>query len=114
MDKSKVHIKHGLWIALIVICISVIVNIFGLYKIDAVSYSMYVVIIVLLIIFCFQYKNLNRSTAGFANIFAHGFKTACVTALIIIIWNLLSAKIIFKDPIEHFLIDIVEILSGNV
>lgn len=97
MNKSKLHIKHGLILGLIVIIISAIMNITGWYTNDIASYAMYPVIIILIIIFCFQYKKIQKTVASFSNIFAHGFKTACVAALLMIAWNLLSTKIIFKE-----------------
>ena len=97
MNKSKVHIKHGLILALIVIILSVIMNITGWYANDIASYSIYPAIIILIIIFCFQYKKVQDKAASFANIFAHGFKTACVAALMMIVWNLFSTKVLFKE-----------------
>lgn len=100
MNKSKVHIKHGSILALILIILYVILNITGWYANDIASYSIYPGIIILIIVFCFQYKKVQEKVASFANIFAHGFKVACVAALLMIVWNILAAKIIFKENVD--------------
>ncbi len=105
MNHTKVHIKHGVLLAIVVIIINVIMNLTGLYASDIVSYSLYPAIIILIIIACFHYKKIHRTGTGFANVFAHGFKTACVAALIMIGWNLLSTKIIFKENADKIFED---------
>lgn len=103
MKEKKLHIKHGLYIAIILIVISFITNVTGTYDNPFVSYLIYPIIIAGIIIFCWQYAKQNNKNKSFSNIFSHGFKTACVTALIMIVWNLFSSTVIFKDNTEKMM-----------
>src|SRR4051812_38793997 len=95
MEQKKpiTHITAGVIIGAISIAYTIILYLMNLMTNKALGFVSYAILLVGLIIFVNLYGNANNNRLSFGNLFAYGFKTTAIVALMfivfIVIWNVL-------------------------
>lgn len=97
------HIVKGVILSVISIAFSIIVYVFNLYEMTALSYINYAVFIGGLVYGAILYSNQNGHNVTFGNVFAHGFKTTAVVIVITAIYTILAFKVLFPDMLDKVL-----------
>lgn len=90
----------GLILALIIIVFSVIMYITGQMTNKSLGYIQYLVIIGGLVWACLSFSKEMDGNVTFGNVFAHGFKTTAAMTVLVVIYTVLSVKLIFPDMID--------------
>jgi hypothetical protein len=94
------HIIKGVILSAISIVFAIIVYVFNLYEMSALSYINYAIFLGGLIYGAVLYSNQNNHNVTFGNVFAHGFKTTAVVIVITAIYTILSVKLLFPDMVD--------------
>jgi hypothetical protein len=102
-NQVTTHIVKGLILSVISIVFSIVIYVFNLYEMSALSYINYAVFIGGLVYGGILYSNQNGHNVTFGNIFAHGFKTTAVVIVITSIYTVLAFKVLFPDMLEKVL-----------
>jgi hypothetical protein len=102
-NQVTTHIVKGLILSVISIVFSIVIYVFNLYEMSALSYINYAVFIAGLVYGGILYSNQNGHNVTFGNIFAHGFKTTAVVIVITSIYTVLAFKVLFPDMLEKVL-----------
>jgi len=99
--KITTHVTKGLIIGLIAVVIGVAAYIAAL---DMQSWYRWVstlIVCIGIIWACISYAQQLDGMVTFGNVFAHGFKTSVVVALIIVVYFVLATTVIFPDMKER-------------
>jgi hypothetical protein len=102
-NQVTTHIVKGLILSVISIVFSIVIYVFNLYEMSALSYVNYAIFIGGLIYGAILYSNQNGHNVTFGNLFAHGFKTTAVVIVISSVYTLLAFKVLFPDMLEKVL-----------
>ena len=102
-NQVTTHIVKGLILSVISIVFSIVIYVFNLYEMSALSYINYAIFIGGLIYGAILYSNQNGHNVTFGNLFAHGFKTTAVVIVITSIYTILSVKFLFPDMVDKSL-----------
>jgi hypothetical protein len=102
-NQVTTHIVKGLILSVISIVFSIVIYVFNLYEMSALSYINYAVFIGGLVYGGVLYSNQNGHNVTFGNLFAHGFKTTAVVIVITSIYTVLAFKVLFPDMLEKVL-----------
>lgn len=97
------HIIKGVILSAISIVFAVVVYIFNLYEMSALSYINYAIFLGALIYGAILYSKQNNHNVTFGNIFAHGFKTTAVVIVITSIYTIIAVKFLFPDMVDKAL-----------
>ncbi|WP_217607072.1 DUF4199 domain-containing protein [Chitinophaga sp. GbtcB8] len=101
MHKSN-HLQYGLVISAILILLSVLFYVMNLSTESWVKWVSTVVIFVGVIFTCTQFAKLNDGNVTFGNVFANGFKTTSLIALVTVLFSVVFI-LIFPDIKEKAL-----------
>jgi hypothetical protein len=101
MHKSN-HLQYGLVISAILILLSVLFYVMNLSTESWVKWVSTVVIFVGVIFTCTQFAKLNNGNVTFGNVFANGFKTTSLIALVTVLFSVVFI-LIFPDIKEKAL-----------
>lgn len=101
--KITSHLFKGLILSAISIAFSIIVYIFNLYEMSALSFVNYIILIGGLTYGAILYSNQNDHNVTFGNLFAHGFKTTAVIIVITSLYTVLAFKLFFPDMLDKVL-----------
>jgi len=102
-NQVTTHIVKGLILSVISILFSIVIYLFNLYEMSALSYVNYAVFIGGLVYGGVLYSNQNGHNVTFGNLFAHGFKTTAVVIVITSIYTVLAFKVLFPEMLEKVL-----------
>ena len=98
--KITTPVVKGVVITLILIVFGLILYFVDKLQHPGLQYLQYVILIGGIIWSCISYsKDMNANTT-FGNLFAHGFKTTAVVIVLIIIYTILSVKLLFPDIVD--------------
>jgi hypothetical protein len=97
------HIVKGVILSAISIVIAIIIYVFNLYEMNALSYINYAIFLGGLIYGAILYANQNNNNVTFGNVFAHGFKITAVVIVIMSVYTILSVKVLFPDMLEKII-----------
>ncbi len=97
------HIIKGVILSAVSIVFAVIVYVFNLYEMSALSYINYAIFLGGLIYGAVLYSNQNNNNVTFGNLFAHGFKTTAVVIVITSVYTIISIKFLFPDMVDKAL-----------
>jgi len=101
MHKSN-HLQYGLVISAIIILLSVVFYVLNLSTESWVKWVSTVVIFAGVIFTCIQFAKLNNGNVTFGNVFANGFKTTSLIALVTVLFSVVFI-LIFPDIKEKAL-----------
>jgi len=102
-NQVTTHIVKGLILSVISIAFSIVVYVFNLYDMSALSFVNYAIFIGGLVYGAVLYSNQNGHNVTFGNLFAHGFKTTAVVIVITSVYTILAFKVLFPDMLEKVL-----------
>ena len=102
-NQVTTHIVKGLILSVISIAFSIVVYVFNLYDMSALSFVNYAIFIGGLVYGAVLYSNQNGHNVTFGNLFAHGFKTTAVVIVITSAYTILAFKVLFPDMLEKVL-----------
>lgn len=99
MEQQKImtHITKGLIIGLIAVVMGIAAYLGGFDQQSWYKWTSTLIMCVLIIWACIYYAQQLDGRVTFGNIFAHGFKTSAVIALIIVVYFVLSVTVIFPE-----------------
>ena len=97
------HIVKGVILSAVSIVFAIIVYIFNLYEMSALSYINYAIFLGGLVYGAILYSNQNGNNVTFGNVFAHGFKTTAVVIVISSVYTFISIKFLFPDIVDKSL-----------
>jgi hypothetical protein len=97
------HIIKGVILSAISIVFAIIIYVFNLYDMSALTYVSYALFLGGLIYGAILYSNQNNNNVTFGNVFAHGFKTTAVVIVITAIYTVVSVKFLFPDMLDKIL-----------
>ena len=97
------HIIKGVILSAISIVFAIIVYVFNLYEMSALSYINYAIFLGGLVYGAILYSNQNNHNVSFGNLFAHGFKTTAVVIVITSVYTIISVKFLFPDMVDKAL-----------
>lgn len=104
-EKQTSHLVKGAIIGLVLIIYSTVLYLSGQMMNKGLGYVSYGILFAGLIISGNIFSKENNGNVTFGNVFAHCFKTNAVVLLIVILWSILSVKVIFPN-MEDQMIDI--------
>ncbi len=90
-------IVKGLVITLFLIVFGLIIYFTGQVANKSMGYIQYVILLVGIIWSCISYSKQMNAQVTFGNVFAHGFKTSMVAAVLLIVYTVLAFKVLFPD-----------------
>jgi len=90
----------GLIIALILIIYSIIIYLVDDLQHPELAYIQYVFFLGGIIWACISYAKQLNANVTFGNVFAHGFKTTLVITAIVLIYTILSFKVLFPEMVD--------------
>jgi hypothetical protein len=93
----------GLIISLILIVFGLVLYFTDQYMNKTLSYIQYVIIVGGLVIACTGFAKQKEGNVTFGNVFAHGFKTTAAIIVIMVIYTIISSKLLFPDMIDKIL-----------
>jgi hypothetical protein len=102
-NQVTTHIVKGLILSFISIVFSIVIYIFNLYDMSALSYVNFAIFIAGLVYGAVLYSNQNGHNVTFGNLFAHGFKTTAVVIVITSVYTILAFKFIFPDMMDKMI-----------
>jgi Protein of unknown function (DUF4199) len=94
------HIIKGVILSAVSIVFAIIVYVFNLYEMSALSYINYAIFLGGLIYGAILYAKQNNHNVTFGNVFAHGFKTTAVVIVITSIYTIIAVKFLFPDMVD--------------
>lgn len=95
--KQNAHLMGALIISLIIIVIELVLYFTNQMENKGLGMITYLIFIVGICIICVQYSKEKNGNVTFGNLFAQGFKTSALVALIMIVWSVLMFKVLFPD-----------------
>ncbi|MGF7231789.1 DUF4199 domain-containing protein [Arachidicoccus sp.] len=95
--KQNAHLMGALIISLIIIVIELVLYFTNQMQNKGLGLISYLVFIIGICMICLQYSKEKDGNVTFGNLFAQGFKTSALVALIMIIWSVLMFKVLFPD-----------------
>lgn len=98
--KIMTHITKGLLIGLISVVIGIVAYMAAIDQQSWYRWASTIVMCLLIIWACIYYAQQLDGRVTFGNIFAHGFKTSVVVALIIVVYFVLAITVVFPDMKE--------------
>ncbi|MFT4204203.1 MAG: DUF4199 domain-containing protein [Chitinophagaceae bacterium] len=104
-QKKTSHILKGAIIGLILIVYSTTLYLTGQMMNKGLSYVSYLILFIGLIVSGNLFSKENNGNVTFGNVFAHCFKVNAIVTLLVIIWSVLSFKVIFPN-MEDQMMDI--------
>ncbi|GAA0547904.1 DUF4199 domain-containing protein [Chitinophaga japonensis] len=93
MTKNKIHLQYGLILSAILVLLSVLYYVMNL---NTAKWTQWVNILIMfagVIFTCIQYAKANDGNVTFGNVFASGFKTTAIIALITVLFGVLFVLI---------------------
>lgn len=116
MEKAKAKIwEKGIIIGLILIVLNLIIHFTHQDDNSALGLLGSLIFIVAVIIATILYSKQQNGQVTFGNLFAHGFKVSAVVTLIMILWIVLSYKVLFPEIPERIIeMQRVESLKSGV
>jgi amino acid transporter len=104
-NKIMTPAMKGLIIGLVMIAVSVVMQLLitDLEKMQKLNWVTFLIIIASIVWACFSHSKDMNGNVTFGNLFAHGFKTAAVFTIIMIIYTLLAMTILFPEMKEKML-----------
>lgn len=96
-QKKTSHVAKGVTIGLVTIVYSTILYFMGQMFNKALGNLSLLILLVGLIVSGNIFSKENDANVTFGNVFAHCFKTNAVVAIIVILWGIISAKIVFPN-----------------
>ena len=102
-NQITTHIVKGLILSVISIVFSIVIYVFNLYEMSALSFVNYAIFIGGLVYGAVLYSNQNGHNVTFGNLFAHGFKTTAVVIVITSVYTVLAFKVLFPDMLDKVL-----------
>jgi hypothetical protein len=85
----------GIIISLVLIVFSLIIQVLNLSQNKAVGGLQFLLLLAGLIWSCTYYAKQMNANVTFGNVFSHGFKTAAAVTAIMVVYTILSVKLIF-------------------
>lgn len=98
--KITTPIIKGIVITLIMVVLGLIIYFTGQMANKALSYVQYIVLIVGVVLSCTSFAKQMNANVTFGNVFAHGFKTSMVSAVLLVIYTILALKVLFPDMLD--------------
>ncbi len=95
--KQNANLMGALIISLIIIVIELVLYFTNQMENKGLGMITYLVFIVGICMICVQYSKEKNGNVTFGNLFAQGFKTSALVALIMIVWSVLMFKVLFPD-----------------
>jgi len=102
-NQVTTHIVKGVILSVISIVFSIVIYVFNLYEMSALSFVSYAIFIGGLVYGAVLYSNQNGHNVTFGNLFAHGFKTTAVVIVITSVYTVLAFKVLFPDMLDKVL-----------
>jgi NADH:ubiquinone oxidoreductase subunit 6 (subunit J) len=96
-------IQKGIIITLLLIIFGLVIYFTNQFENRTLGYFQYVILVGGVIWSCTSYAKQMNGNVTFGNIFAHGFKTACVVAALTAVWSFISVKFLFPDIVDKSL-----------
>ena len=96
-QKKTSHIVKGLIIGLILIIYTTSIYLTGNMMNKWLGYVSYAILIIGLILSGMIFSKENNANVTFGNVFANSFKTNAIVTLLVILWSILSFKVIFPN-----------------
>jgi hypothetical protein len=90
----------GIIISLVLIVFSLIIQVLNLSQNKAVGGLQFLLLLAGLIWSCTYYAKQMNANVTFGNVFSHGFKTAAAVTAIMVVYTILSVKLIFPEVID--------------
>jgi hypothetical protein len=90
----------GLIIALILIVYSIVIYLVDGMQHPGLAYIQYIFFLGGIIWACISYSKQLNANVTFGNVFSHGFKTTAVITVIVLIYTILSFKVLFPEMID--------------
>jgi hypothetical protein len=90
----------GLIIALILIVYSIVIYLIDGMQHPGLAYIQYIFFLAGIIWACVSYSKQLNANVTFGNLFAHGFKTTAVITVIVLIYTILSFKVLFPEIVD--------------
>lgn len=90
----------GLIISLVLIVYGIIIYFVDGMRHPELSYIQYALFLAGIIWACVSYSNQLNANVTFGNLFAHGFKTSVVIAVITLAYSILAFKVLFPDMVD--------------
>jgi len=102
-DKKNTLWEKGIVIALILIVLDLIFHFTGLNENSKIVWVGFGFFVIALIYVTMLYSKQHSGQVTFGNLFAHGFKISAIVTLIMLLWMILSFKVIFPDTQEKLM-----------
>jgi hypothetical protein len=102
-NKVTSHIVKGLILSVISIVFSIVVYVFNLHEMKALSYINYAILLGGLIYGAILFSNESKHQVTFGNVFAHGFKTTSVVIVITTLYTVLAFKLLFPEMADKMI-----------
>ena len=90
----------GFIISLILIIYSLVIYVIDGMQHPELSYIQYVFFLTGIIWACVSYSKQLNANVTFGNLFAHGFKTTAVITAIVLVYTILSFKVLFPEMVD--------------
>ena len=101
--KVTTPVVKGLIISLILIVFGLVLYFTDQYMNKTLSYIQYAIILGGIIWGCTTYSNQLNNNVTFGNLFAHGFKITAVFTVILVVYTILSLKVLFPEMADKIL-----------
>ncbi len=101
--KVTTPVVKGLIISLILIVFGLVLYFTDQYMNKTLSYIQYAIILGGIIWGCITYSNQLNNNVTFGNLFAHGFKITAVFTVILVVYTILSLKVLFPEMADKIL-----------
>ena len=99
-SKVTTPVIKGLIISLILIVMSLVIYFTNQMNNKALGFVQYLILIGGVIWGCIQYSKDMNGNVTFGNVFSHGFKVTAVVIVIMVVYFILAAKVIFPDMVD--------------
>lgn len=104
MEKTKGKLwEKGIIIALILIVLQLIIHFIGQEQNSYVGSIGIILFVIAIIFMTITYSKEQNGQLTFGNLFAYGFKIAAIVTLLMIIWAVLAAKVVFPEMQDKML-----------
>lgn len=101
--KVTTPVVKGLIISLILIVFGLVLYFTDQYMNKSLGYIQYAIILAGIIWGCTTYSNQLNNNVTFGNLFAHGFKITAVFTVILVVYTVLSLKVLFPEMTDKIL-----------
>ena len=103
-QKVTTPVVKGLIITLLLIVFGLIIYFTNQMGNSTIGYLQYVILIAGVIWSCTSFAKQMNGNVTFGNVFAHGFKTTAVVAVLLIIYTFIAIKFLFPDMVDQSLV----------